>query len=140
MDKTQVVNAALLGDRLRQSRKARELSQADLAEMLGLPQSWISELETGKRPHLDANTLARFSTALGVTTDYLLGLSDAPTTTRRQRPRKIEDEGTVTPVTPLIFGIWKDKVPPDWDAHFDDLDEEIIRMFEGEDEADVPAR
>jgi transcriptional regulator with XRE-family HTH domain len=76
-DKTQVVNAALLGERLRRSRKARDMSQADLATMLGLPQSWVSELETGKRPHLDANTLARFCMALDVSADYLLGMTDA---------------------------------------------------------------
>jgi transcriptional regulator with XRE-family HTH domain len=78
MDKAQVVNAALLGDRLRRSRKARDMSQAELSTLLGLPQSWVSELETGKRPHLDANTLARFCTALGVSADYLLGLTDHP--------------------------------------------------------------
>lgn len=107
MDKTQVVNAALLGDRLRRSRKARDLSQVELSTMLELPQSWISELETGKRPHLDANTLARFCTALSVSADYLLGLTDhasapggpvsashrvaAPAPPRRPRPRKERD-------------------------------------------------
>jgi hypothetical protein len=33
-------------------------------------------------------------------------------------------------------GLWKDKLPPDWDAHFDDLDEELIRLFEGEDDGE----
>ena len=34
------------------------------------------------------------------------------------------------------LGRWKGKLAPDWDAHFDDLDEEIIRLFEGEDDGE----
>ena len=41
-----------------------------------------------------------------------------------------------TPPPRLQLGLWKDKLPPDWDAHFDDLDEELIRLFEGEDDGD----
>jgi len=83
-----------------------------------------------------------------VSLDYLVGLTDDPTpVARRRTPAGGSDQGlTVVPTVlrhqamPLVFGRWKDKVPPDFDAHFDELDEEIIRLFEGEDEADASAR
>ena len=41
---------------------------------------------------------------------------------------------------PLRFGLWKDQLPPDYDAHFDELDEELIRRFEGEEDAEAAPR
>jgi transcriptional regulator with XRE-family HTH domain len=138
MDKTQVVNAALLGDRLRRIRKAHELSQAELATMLGLPQSWISELETGKRPHLDANTLARFCTALGVSADYLLGMTDDPTpvTGLTVVPTVVRHQATQNTAALALLEQWyatPDDHPP---GYWDDLEEEITShpiQFDDED-------
>jgi transcriptional regulator with XRE-family HTH domain len=85
MEQTTLVYAPLLGERLRRSREARDMSQAELAEQLALPQSSVVALETGQHPQLDAKTLARVCQVLAVSADYLLGLIDAP------RPRRAPD-------------------------------------------------
>ena len=83
----------LLGDRLRRRRKDQQLSQQELAALMQIPQSWISELENGKRPHVEADTVYRFCRALGCTSDYLVGLTDNPNPARRPRPRKAAPVG-----------------------------------------------
>jgi len=94
------------------------------------PQGWISELENARQTHVQADTVFRLCRALGVSADYLLGLVDVPTSVPA-RPKVVTQFRQP--------GIWKGKLPPDWDAHFDDCDEEIVRMFEGEDD-DAPPR
>ena len=56
---------------LRALRRARELSQHDLAELAGVTASAISQAERAERG-LSLATLARLSTALGLTVDDLL--------------------------------------------------------------------
>ena len=83
------LSLAVLGERLRRRRKERQMSQQELAALMQIPQGWISELENGKRPHVEADTIYRFCRALDCTTDYLVGLSDTPTPPpKRPRPRK----------------------------------------------------
>jgi transcriptional regulator with XRE-family HTH domain len=82
------LNVAVVGKRLRQRRTGQQLSQQELAARMQVPQGWISELEKGKRPHLEADTIYRVCQALDCTTDYLVGLSDDPTPPpKRTRPR-----------------------------------------------------
>jgi transcriptional regulator with XRE-family HTH domain len=76
----------VFGERLRQRRKDQQMSQQELAKLMQIPQSWISELENGKRPHVEADTVYRFCRALGCTSDYLVGLIDDPTPAKK-RPR-----------------------------------------------------
>jgi transcriptional regulator with XRE-family HTH domain len=82
----------VLGHRLRQRRKDRQLNQQELADLMKIPQSWISELENGKRPHVEADTIYRFCQALGCSLDYLTGLVDDPAP-KRPRPRKAAPVG-----------------------------------------------
>ena len=83
------LNLDVLGERLRRRRKNQQMTQQALAEVMQIPQSWISALENGKRPHVEADTIYRFCRALDCTTDYLVGLSDTPTpATKRPRPSK----------------------------------------------------
>lgn len=70
------LNMVLLGRRLRESRKQSDLSQTALAEQMGVSHSWISEIENGKQTRLEAETIYRFCVHLGVSADYLLGLTD----------------------------------------------------------------
>lgn len=64
-------NPATLGDRIRQLRTGRQLSQLDLANLVGVRQSAISAFETGeKMPRVD--TLQRIASALEVSTAMLL--------------------------------------------------------------------
>ena len=84
----------VFGERLRRRRKDQQMSQQELATLMRVPQSWISELENGKRPHVEADTVYRFCRVLGCTSDYLVGLADDPTpATKRPRSRKAAQVG-----------------------------------------------
>lgn len=62
-------------DRLRKTREARGLTQADLAKKTGLQAAAISHFETAQRaPSFD--NLRKLSDALNVSVDYLLGRID----------------------------------------------------------------
>src|SRR5215472_11535691 len=55
----------LIGTRLRELRKQRNLSQGDITEVIGLPRSYISRIENGHAvPSLE--TLQRLAAALDV--------------------------------------------------------------------------
>lgn len=67
------------GERLARIRKHRGFTQVELAERVGMIQVLISDYENGKlRPYADI--AARFATALGVSTDELLGLESSKQT------------------------------------------------------------
>ena len=68
--------ADIFAERLRAARELRKMSQSDLAEKTGLMPSAVSHFETGRRSPSFAN-LKALSDALKVTTDYLIGRSDA---------------------------------------------------------------
>ena len=62
-----------LGNRLRQLRKDRNLTQQQLAELIGVKNSVISFYEVGERlPSPDV--LRKLAMALHTTADYLLGI------------------------------------------------------------------
>ena len=66
------------GNRLRQLRKDRNLTQQQLATLIGVKNSVISFYEVGERmPSPDA--LRKLALALHVTTDYLLGIERGTT-------------------------------------------------------------
>lgn len=69
---------ATLGTRIRAARLALGLTQTELAAALGMPQSAVSGLETGRylgdSPALA--TLIRVARALDVSADHLLGIGD----------------------------------------------------------------
>ena len=67
----------LVGERLYQLRKARQLSQKQLGDEVGLSHKAISTIESGTRgTTIDKLVLlARF---FHVSTDYLLGITDDP--------------------------------------------------------------
>lgn len=65
-------------ERLKQIRKKRDLSQADLAEYLQCSRQSYAHYETGRsEPSLE--TLVKIATYLQCSLDYLLGLSDDST-------------------------------------------------------------
>lgn len=70
-----------LGARLQRIRKEKGITQVELAKRLGSIQSVVSSYECGTT-HPNHEMLARIATALGVSTDYLLGIAPAPTATR----------------------------------------------------------
>lgn len=66
------------GDRLRQLRKDRNLTQQQLAELIGVKNSVISFYEVGERIP-SPEVLRKLALALHVTSDYLLGIERAAT-------------------------------------------------------------
>lgn len=65
-----------LGDRYRDLRKDRKLTQDDLAQYLGLTRSAINTWEQGLSIP-SVNMIISLSQFYGVTTDYLLGLDNS---------------------------------------------------------------
>lgn len=67
-ERTKMRNRAECGDRIRAYRKARELSQPQLAAMLGITKNSITNWETGvSRPEL--SMIPKLCQALGITAD-----------------------------------------------------------------------
>jgi transcriptional regulator with XRE-family HTH domain len=66
------------GKRLAKVRESRGLTQQELADLAQMSKSQLGRYETNKSdPSADA--ISRIAKALGISSDYLLGLSDSPT-------------------------------------------------------------
>lgn len=63
----------VIGQRIRQRRIDRQLSQAQLAEVLGYQQAWVSKVETGSI-RLTPSQLRTLCLVLNVSADALLSL------------------------------------------------------------------
>jgi transcriptional regulator with XRE-family HTH domain len=78
----------VLAERLRALREAQGLSQTALAARAALNLGNVNELEQHRKASVRADTIVALASALGVSSDFLLGLSDDPTLTpKRPRPR-----------------------------------------------------
>lgn len=65
----------LFGQRLLQARKKRKMSQEELAKMLGVHSPIVGRYERGEvKPSIEV--AAKIAEALGVSLDYLTGLSE----------------------------------------------------------------
>lgn len=58
---------------LKEMRKKRGISQAELARRTGIPQGVISYIECGRTKHPRVDTMQALATALQCTVDELLG-------------------------------------------------------------------
>ena len=67
----------MLGDRLRWLRTRAGLSQADVAEQVGMSESQVLRWENDKAEP-DSKSLRKLARMFGVTADYLLDLTDDP--------------------------------------------------------------
>ncbi len=67
----------MFSERLKKSRKEKGMTQSELAAEVGVERSSIGKYETAAI-FPSADVLCRIAEALGVTTDYLLGLIDDP--------------------------------------------------------------
>lgn len=72
------INRQIIGERIKERRKAKGLTQEDLAKKLNISRQIISYYETTRIPNTE--DLAFLAQEFDTTTDYLLGLSDAKTT------------------------------------------------------------
>ena len=65
----------MLGNRIKEARKSKNIAQKDLAGALGVTKSAMSLWEKGTREP-DVSTLRRIADILDVSADYLIGRSD----------------------------------------------------------------
>ena len=66
-----------IGNRIKELREREEMSQEELAGLLGIPRPAVSEIEKGRR-RVSSDELVKLSKAFRVSVDYLLGLSGEP--------------------------------------------------------------
>lgn len=93
-----IVDLTQLGQRVRDARNARDLSQLELAGLMGSAQGWLSELESGKHASMEVDTVRRLAETLGVSADYLLGMTDDPQSpSPRRRSRRTDDASALWP-------------------------------------------
>lgn len=92
-----------LGERLRRARERQGLTQAKVAEALGVERSTYTRWESGLREP-DIDTIHRVADILAVSVAYLLGETDDPTPLD-QRAREILERDAL-PVVPIpILGV-----------------------------------
>lgn len=58
----------MIGEWIKAQRKARGWTQAQLAEVAGIPPNYVSQLEINRRPRPGSTTLSRLAAAFGVST------------------------------------------------------------------------
>ena len=63
--------------RIRDLREDRDLTQTQIAKILGLSQTGYSKYETGEND-LPTSILIKLSDYYGVSIDYILGMTDEP--------------------------------------------------------------
>lgn len=63
-----------MGHRIRAARKSRGMTQAEMAEKIGVSASFYGHIERGSRV-ASLETTAKLCTCLHISADYLLGLS-----------------------------------------------------------------
>jgi transcriptional regulator with XRE-family HTH domain len=82
----------MFGDRIKQLRFAKDMSQGDLAKALHVAQTTVSQWESNDRkPSID--TLSQIADYFGVSTDYILGRTDIKTEHIIKAPPELESAG-----------------------------------------------
>lgn len=73
---------ATIGSRIRRLRQEKSISQAQLAKLIGVGQSFISKLENN-RSSVSIETLEKIANALGVSPGRLIDNNDPPAASGR---------------------------------------------------------
>jgi len=71
-------NARMLAQRLLLSRRDLDWDQKELSAKSGISQTYISQIERGRKINIGIDVVFALAEALGVTVPYLLGISDDP--------------------------------------------------------------
>ncbi len=66
-----------LGNRIRQMRVKRCMTQQELARLVGLEKAAVSKYETGRITDIKSELTDKFAKALGTSSEYLLGFTDS---------------------------------------------------------------
>lgn len=64
------------GERLRQVRMARKMTQTELANATSMANTYVSDLENGRKGIPPGESISRLADALQTSADFLLGRSD----------------------------------------------------------------
>jgi transcriptional regulator with XRE-family HTH domain len=75
-----------VGQRIARARRRRGLSQAVLAGLVGRSESWLSQVERGKRGVDSHSVLTRLAEVLRVDIEEFTGSGDGDETDRRAYP------------------------------------------------------
>jgi len=67
----------MMKDRIRALREDRDLTQSQIAQVLGTTQQQYSKIENG-RSDISGDKLRRLADFYNISTDYILGLSEEP--------------------------------------------------------------
>lgn len=65
-----------MGDRIKQLREAKDMSQEDLGKLVGVQRAAVQKWENGQTKNLKSNVIKALSDFFGVTPSYLMGMSD----------------------------------------------------------------
>jgi len=68
-----------INERIGDLRTSRGLSQRELCDLIGVVPSQLSRIENGKIQNISSNILIKLAKALGVSVDYILGLTTVST-------------------------------------------------------------
>ncbi|WP_433943409.1 helix-turn-helix domain-containing protein [Paenibacillus sp. SN-8-1] len=68
---------SVTGNRIKELREKRKITQLELASRLGMNNSVLSRIEAGKRP-VEDNELIKIADFFDVDTDFILGRTDSP--------------------------------------------------------------
>jgi transcriptional regulator with XRE-family HTH domain len=77
-----------LGTRIRIARLRYGMSQAELARRIGISNTAMNQIESGKTPDPAASRIKAIADVLGVSADYLLGRCDADDDEEPAYPRQ----------------------------------------------------
>lgn len=75
-----------MGNRIRDLRRAKGLTQSELAEKVGVNDSAIAKYENGRIENLKRSTIAALAKALDCSPVYLLCLEDETVEKRKEKP------------------------------------------------------
>ena len=93
------MNLSLISERIRQQRKEKGLTQADLAELLGMSEMTIRRWEAGKSsPRIDE--LQKVASMLETSVEYLIGIDE------RQNIELIRPKTRAEEKKSLSMGYW----------------------------------
>lgn len=111
------IDYVAIGKRIRKARKKQNLTQEQLAEMIGVKSAHISNIESGKKP-FSFNVFVRLYTALKVNPDSLLlrygELRDA-----RTEERHGSEEMTAMPGCEALREAVDAAIMQWWEEHMD---------------------
>lgn len=108
----------MIGQRIRDLRKQKKMSQSELAKIIGVTQTTITAWETGKAEP-SSSAVANLADYFNVTTDYLLG---------RPEEKKEKDSNSVDLADMDALLTYQGKQIPDQDR---ELINDLLKRLQG---------